>query len=62
MASKTNHQPCAHTKRDMNTQLMKTLISHVFTQNITTWKDTACVNHKLCATQHKTRKHMKQGT
>ncbi len=30
----TNHQPCA--KQDMNTQLMKKLISHVFTQDMTT--------------------------
>jgi len=27
----TNHQPCA--KQDMNTQLMRKLISHVFTQD-----------------------------
>ncbi len=30
----TNHQPCA--KQDMNTQLMRKLISHVFTQDMTT--------------------------
>ncbi len=29
----TNHQPCA--KQDMNTQLMRKLISHVFTQDVT---------------------------
>ncbi len=30
----TNQQPCA--KQDMNTQLMRKLISHVFTQDMTT--------------------------
>jgi len=30
----TNHQPCA--KQDTNTQLMRELISHVFTQDMTT--------------------------
>ncbi len=30
----TNHQPCA--KQDANTQLMRILISHVFTQDMTT--------------------------
>ncbi len=30
----TNHQPCA--KQDTNTQLMRKLISHVFTQDMTT--------------------------
>ncbi len=44
----TNHQPCA--KQDMNTQLMRKLISHVFTQDMTTWKHaaneyTSCVPH-----------------
>ncbi len=44
----TNHQPCA--KQDMNMQLMRKLISHVFTQDMTTWKHaaneyTSCVPH-----------------
>ncbi len=48
MASKTNHQPCA--KQDTNTQLMRILISHMFTQDMTTWmhaadKNTNCVQH-----------------
>ncbi len=48
MASKQNHQPCA--KQDMNTQLMRKLISHVFTQDMTTWNHaaneyTSCVPH-----------------
>ncbi len=30
----TNHQPC--TKQDMNMQLMRKRISHVFTQDMTT--------------------------
>ncbi len=38
-ASKTNHQPCA--KQCPNTQLMRILISHVFTQDTTTRKHTA---------------------
>ncbi len=37
-------------KQDMNTQLMRKLISHVFTQDMTTWKhaadrNTNCVQH-----------------
>ncbi len=52
MASKTNHQPCA--KQDTNTQLMRILISRVFTQDMRTWKRTANKIHKLRATQHKT--------
>ncbi len=47
----TYPQPCA--KQDMNTQLMRKLISHVFTQDMTTWKHTDNEIHKLCATQHK---------
>ncbi len=35
----TIHQPCA--KQDTNTQLMRKLISHVFTQDMTTWKHAA---------------------
>ncbi len=48
----TIHQPCA--KQDMNTQLMRKLISHVFTQDMITWKHAANEIHKLHATQHKT--------
>ncbi len=47
----TIHQPCA--KQDMNTQLMRKLISHVFTQDMKTRKHTANEKHQLCATQHK---------
>ncbi len=44
----TNHRPCA--KQDMNRQLMRKLISHVFTQDMTTLKhaadkNTNCVPH-----------------
>ncbi len=44
----TNQQPCA--KQDMNTQLMRKLISHVSTQDMTKWKHaadeyTSCVPH-----------------
>ncbi len=44
----TNCQPCA--KQDMNMKLMRKLISHVFTQDMTTWKHaaneyTSCVPH-----------------
>ncbi len=42
-ASKTNHQPCA--KQDTDTQLMRILISSVFTQDTTTWKHTANEKH-----------------
>ncbi len=52
IASKTNHQPCA--KQDTNTQLMRILISHVFTQVIMTTKHPTHEKHKLHATQHKT--------
>ncbi len=48
----TNHQPCA--EQDTNTQLMKTLINHVFIQDMTTLKHSANEIHKLRATQHKT--------
>ncbi len=47
-----NHQPCA--KQDTNTQLMRILISHVFTQDMTTWKHTANEKHKLRATPQNT--------
>ncbi len=52
MASKTNHQPCA--KQDTNMQLMRILIKHVFTQNMTTWKHAAHEIHKLCHTAQDT--------
>ncbi len=48
----TNHQPCA--KQDTNTQLMRKLISHVFTQDMTTGKHAANEKHKLRATVHNT--------
>ncbi len=47
-----NHQPCA--KQDTNTQLMRILISHVFTQDMTTWKHAANEKHKLRATSQNT--------
>ncbi len=53
MASKSNHQACA--KQHTNTQLMRILISRMFTQDMTTWKHAANEIHNLCATQHKTR-------
>ncbi len=53
MASKTNHQPCA--KQDTNTQLMRILISHVFTQDMTTWKHAA--NEYTSCVPHSTRQH-----
>ncbi len=51
LASKTNHQPCA--KQDTNTQLLRKLISSVFTQDMTTWKHAADKNVN-CMQQHKT--------
>ncbi len=48
---KTNHQPCA--KQDTNTQLMRKLISHVFTQDMTTWKHAA--NEYTSYVPHSTR-------
>ncbi len=53
MASKANHQPCA--KQDTNTQLMRKLISHVFTQDMTTWKHAA--NEYTSCVPHSTRQH-----
>ncbi len=55
MASKTNHQPCA--KQDTNMQLVRKLISRVFTQDMTTWKHTANENHKPRAAQDITWMH-----
>jgi len=55
MASQSNHQPCA--KQDTNTQLMRKLISLVFTQNMTPWKHTANENHKPRAAQDITWMH-----
>ncbi len=49
----TNHQPCA--KQDTNMQLMRKLISHVFTQDMTTLNHADNEKHKLHATQHKTK-------
>ncbi len=53
MASKANHQPCA--KQDTNTQLMRILISHVFTQDMTTWKHAANEYTSCVPQRHKTR-------
>ncbi len=47
----TIHQPCAI--QDTNTQLMRKLITHVSTQDMTTWKHAANEIYKLRATQHK---------
>ncbi len=47
----TIHQPCA--KQDTNMQLLRKLISHVSTQDMTTWMHATNELHKLCATQHK---------
>ncbi len=47
----TIHQPCA--KQDTNTQLLRKLISHVSTQDMTTWMHATNELHKLRATQHK---------
>ncbi len=50
IGQQTNHQPYA--KQDMNMQLMRILISRVFTQDMTTWMhaadrtQTACDNKK----------------
>ncbi len=49
----TNHQPCA--KQDTNTQLMRILISYVFTQDMTIWKHAVNEKHKLRATPQNTR-------
>ncbi len=54
----TNHQPCA--KQDINTQLMRKLISHVFTQDMTTWKHAA--NEYTSCVPHSTRYNMKTRT
>ncbi len=54
----TNHQPCA--KQDMNRQLMRKLISHMFTQDMTTWKHAA--NEYTSCVPHSTRYNMKTRT
>lgn len=54
-----NHKPCAPTKHDMNTQLMWTLTSRVFTQNIT-WKHTA--NENTNRVPHRTQQHKNDKT
>lgn len=49
MVSKLNHKPCGQTEWDTDTA-KETLISRVFTQNMTTWKHAAGVFH--CYTEH----------
>ncbi len=52
--AKQNHSPCA--KRDMNMQLIRRLINHVFTQNMTKVKThSLCFSLEHSSTQNKTK-------